>query len=171
MRKIAILLIIFTLCSFCYAQKVTRFNGSESSAEDTANFLIDNKVVVEVEYDDKSETLRLKYLDGRWGMAFGSGSWFVITKNRLEIMSDHDFIRKFYTTKENSHNADWIETKNIFGLEETNKSEFRRSNPAEMIEEVVEELNAEYSSSLNSEDLIYYYDYIPPTEDYNPKQQ
>ncbi len=88
LRKIAILVVLISLCSSLWAQTTIRavqFDGSDPSAEDTANFLIDNKFAAEVEYDDKRETLRLKYPNGRWGSLLKKGTRFIIRNNKLTI--------------------------------------------------------------------------------------
>ncbi len=93
MRKLTLVLMILVCSGFAMAQTI-RFDGSNESAEDTANFLIDNKFAVEVEYDDKLETIRLRYSRNVWGKLFKKGTWFAIRNCKLEVLNDSEYLRK-----------------------------------------------------------------------------
>ncbi len=101
MKKLIVLMMILICSGFIMAQsksRVIRFDGSDASAEDTANFLIDNKFAVEVEYDDKLETVRLKFSKKVWSGFFEKGTWFLNKNNRLEILRDSQYAKKYWRT-------------------------------------------------------------------------
>lgn len=98
MKTILITLLIFLLVGATLAQskdiKFIRFDGTDPVAEDVANFLIDSKFAVQVEYNEKTETVRFNYTGQDWSPSYGKGYWFIIKGTTLKIMSDEDFLKE-----------------------------------------------------------------------------